>query len=130
MTEQQERASRKRRESALYGLLRKYGASLPFADNVIACFQTERIGQDSVEGVLFASDARVRLVFERRWTIGDDLAALPRAGERAMIRVTARPWVDGNGHITLRAKHFVVLPPRCTESGWSAASELSSVSVE
>lgn len=102
---------RKRKESALYGVLRKYGASLPFADNVIATFQAETNGINSVEGMLFAFDARVRLVFEREWVLGD-FSALPSRGERAMVRVTARPWIDGNGHITFKAKHFVVLPPR------------------
>ncbi|MFX1767986.1 hypothetical protein PWP93_36565 [Paraburkholderia sp. A1RI-2L] len=110
MDNQNMQPARKRRESALYGVLRKYGASLPFADNVIATFQTQTADVNSVEGMLFAFDARVRLVFERQWVVGD-FAALPLRGERAMVRVTARPWIDCNGHITFKAKHFVVLPP-------------------
>lgn len=114
MESQNMQAGRKRRDSALYGVLRKYGASLPFADNVIATFQTEFADSNSVEGVLFAFDARVRLVFVRQWVVGD-FGALPSRGERAMVRVTARPWIDCNGHITLKAKHFVILPPRQQE---------------
>ncbi|WP_434716369.1 hypothetical protein [Paraburkholderia sp. A3RO-2L] len=110
MDNQNKQSERKRRESTLYGVLRKYGASLPFADNVIATFQTETADVKSVEGTLFAFDARVRLVFEREWVVGD-FGALPSRGERAMLRVTARPWIDCNGHITFKAKHFVVLPP-------------------
>lgn len=102
----------RQRESALYGVLRKYGASLPFADNIIATFQTERIDAGTVEGMLFAFDARIPLVFDRHWVVGD-FDALPLRGERAMVRVTARPWIDCNGQMTLKAKHFVVLPPLC-----------------
>ncbi|MCW3587422.1 hypothetical protein [Burkholderia cenocepacia] len=111
MTPEIERQSSTKRESALHGLLRNYGASLRFADKVIACFQTDTVSAEGVQGILFSFDARVPLVFERRWVIGD-VDLLPRPGERAMLRVTARPWVDGLGHITLRAKHFMILPPR------------------
>lgn len=115
MTPEVERQSSTKRESALHGLLRNYGASLRFADKVIACFQTDMVNAEGVHGVLFSFDARVPLVFERRWVIGD-IDLLPRPGERAMLRVTARPWVDGLGHITLKAKHFMILPPRVTSA--------------
>lgn len=111
MTDDIKKTRGKRQESTLHGVMRKYGALLPFADNVIAAFQTDAVHPERVEGFLFAFDARVALVLEQR-SVSGDYALLPSPGERAMVRVTARPWVDGYGRITLRAKHIVVLPQR------------------
>jgi hypothetical protein len=103
--------------------MRKYGSMLPFADNVIASFQTDAVHPGRVEGFLFAYDARVALTFDQRWVTGD-YALLPLPGDRVMVRVTARPWVDGFGRITLRGKHVVVLRQRALVANETDSSEV------
>lgn len=111
MMKNKEQINDERNESVLHGLLRKYGSSLRFADKVIASFQTNAVFEDRIEGMLFSHDACVPLVFEKNWVRGN-VDALPSPGERATLRVTARPWIDGLGQVSLKAKHFMILPMR------------------
>ncbi|MCD5327960.1 hypothetical protein ACFFU8_08995 [Chromobacterium piscinae] len=101
---------RSKKESALYGVMRRLGQSLSYADRVIASFKSESVFNDRVEGVLFTHDARVPTVFDKKWVA--TLEGLPPVGHRAMVKITARPFLDGNGQLHFLVNNFEILPDR------------------
>lgn len=102
-----------KKESALYGVMRRLGQTLPFADRVIASFKAESVTPERIEGVLFTHDARVPTVFDKKWL--HSLDGLPVAGHRIMVKVTARPFLDGTGQVHFLVNNFEVLPDRNPE---------------
>ncbi|WP_207002544.1 hypothetical protein [Trinickia mobilis] len=101
------KGQRRGRESALFGVMRRFGQILPFADKVIASFRTESAEAERIAGVLFTHDARIPTVFERQH-IGE-LSSLPGVGEQALVKVTCRPWLDGNGQLSFIVRDYQVL---------------------
>ncbi|WP_205183607.1 hypothetical protein [Burkholderia sp. LMG 13014] len=108
-----EQRGRRVRESALFGVTRRYGQSLSFADRVIVNFKATDRSDSRVSGMLFSHDATIPVVFDRD-RVGR-LDGLPAAGEAVKVKVSCRPWISRTGQLSFIVHAYEVLGEASSE---------------
>jgi hypothetical protein len=105
------------RQSALDGIFRKFGQTLPLVDRVPGNVMIDQVTPDVIHGNLIAEDSSLRVRFESK-DLGDFALLKALIDSRVLIdssklsnvmipmRVSGRAWVEGNGSIVLLVRSF------------------------